>query len=162
VPGIYVHSLFGSRSHHEGVEKTGRYRSINREKFRRSELEQALADPSSLRHQVFYPYLDLIRARASHSAFHPNSGQRVLLPDQTGSASLFVLLRTSIANGKRVFCIHNISSTEQPLRVNLKALDIPGENEFQDLISGTVYAARDQALLLTIKPYQVLWLEPLT
>jgi sucrose phosphorylase len=162
VPGIYVHSLFGSRSHHEGVEKTGRYRSINREKFRRSELEQALADPSALRHQVFYPYLDLIRARASHSAFHPNSGQRVLLPDQTGSASLFVLLRTSIANGKRVFCIHNISSTEQPLRVNLKALDIPGENEFQDLISGTVYAARDQALLLTIKPYQVLWLEPLT
>jgi hypothetical protein len=61
-----------------------------------------------------------------------------------------------------VFCIHNISSTEQPLRVNLKALDIPGENEFQDLISGTVYAAGDQALVLPTKPYQVLWLEALT
>jgi sucrose phosphorylase len=162
VPGIYVHSLFGSRSHHAGVEKTGRYRSINREKFRRSELEHALADPSSLRHRVFYPYLDLIRARASHPAFHPNGAQRVLLSDQTGSASLFVLLRTSIADGRSVVCIHNVSSTEQPVRVNLKALDIPGGNEFQDLISGTVYASRDQALVLTIKPYQVLWLEPLT
>ncbi|MEA3342321.1 MAG: sugar phosphorylase, partial [Chloroflexota bacterium] len=61
VPGIYVHSLFGSRSYPAGVEQTGRYRSINREKFRRDELERALADPSSLRHQVFYPYLRLIR-----------------------------------------------------------------------------------------------------
>jgi sucrose phosphorylase len=162
VPGIYVHSLFGSRSHHAGVERTGRYRSINREKFRRRELEQALADPASLRHQVLYPYLELIRARASHAAFHPNSGQRVLIPDQTGSASLYVLLRTSIGDGRSVVCIHNVSSTEQLLRVKLKALDIPGRREFQDLISGTVYAAGDQALVLPTKPYQVLWLEALT
>jgi sucrose phosphorylase len=162
VPGIYVHSLFGSRSHHEGVEKTGRYRSINRERFRRSELEQGLADPSSLRHQVFYPYLDLIRARASHSAFHPNSAQRVLLPDETGSSSLFALVRTSIANGGGIFCVHNISSKKQQLRASLKGLDIPAGKGFQDLISGTVYSARDGTLALTIKPYQVLWLAPMT
>jgi sucrose phosphorylase len=162
VPGIYVHSLFGSRSYHKGVEETGRYRSINREKFRRGELEQALADPFSLRHQVFYPYLDLIRARASHPAFHPNGAQRVLLPEETGSASLFVLVRTAIADGRSVLCTHNVSSKKQPLRANLKALDIPGRDEFQDLISGTIYPARDDALDLIIRPYQVLWLEPLT
>jgi hypothetical protein len=162
VPGIYAHSLFGSCSHHAGVERTGRYRSINREKFRRSELEQALADPASLRHRVFYPYLDLIRARASHCAFDPSGAQRVLLPEETGSASLFVLLRTSVADGRSVVCIQNTSSTEQPLRVNLNALDISGGSEFRDLISGTTYAARGQALALSMKPYQVLWLEALT
>jgi glycosidase len=161
VPGVYVHSLFGSRSHHEGVAKTGRYRSINREKFQRSELEQALADPSSLQHRVFYRYLDLIRARSSHSGFHPNGAQRVFMPDKVGSASLFALLRTSIGSNSSVFCIHNASSTQQPLRANLKAIDIPGGSAFRDLISGAIYPPRDDALVLTIKPYQVLWLEPL-
>ncbi|MGD2177613.1 MAG: sugar phosphorylase [Anaerolineae bacterium] len=162
VPGIYVHSLFGSLSHHEGVERTGQYRSINREKFQRNKLEQALADRSSLRHQVFYPYGDLIRARASHPAFHPHGAQRVLLPDDMGSASLFALLRTSIVNGRSVFCVHNVSNKQQQVRANLQALDIPGVDGFQDLISGKIYSAKDDALVLTIKPYQVLWLDPLT
>jgi sucrose phosphorylase len=162
VPGIYVHSLFGSRSYHKGVEETGRYRSINREKFLRGELEQALADPFSLRHQVFYPYLNLIRARTSHSAFHPTGAQRVLLPDETGSASLFAVLRTSMADGGSVLCVHNTSLALQPMRVDLKALDIPGGGEFRDLISGTTYLARGDVLVLDIRPYQVLWVEPLT
>ncbi|MGD9028385.1 MAG: sugar phosphorylase [Anaerolineae bacterium] len=161
VPGIYVHSLFGSRSHHQGVAMTGRYRSINREKLQRSELEQALADPASLRHQVFYRYLDLIRARASHPAFHPNAAQRVLLPDETGSPSLFALLRTPVGRNRPVVCVHNTSSTQQPLRVGLKAFDISGGNGFHDLLSGAIYPVRDDALVVTIEPYQVLWLEPL-
>ena len=33
VPGIYFHSLFGSRNYIEGVRETGRFRSINREKL---------------------------------------------------------------------------------------------------------------------------------
>jgi sucrose phosphorylase len=162
VPGVYFHSLFGSRSHHKGVETTGRYRSINREKLQCRTLEQALADQSSLRHRVFYPYLDLIRARASHPAFHPGAAQRVLLPDATGGTSLFALLRTSIAGDRSVLCLHNISSTHQPLRTNLRALVVPDGDGFQDLISGAVYPACDDGLGVTIKPYQVLWLEPLT
>jgi sucrose phosphorylase len=162
VPGIYVHSLFGSRSYHEGVERTGRYRSINREKLQRGELEQALADPSSLRHQVFYRYLDLIRARASHPAFHPNHAQRVLLPDETGSASLFALVRTSPADDRSVLCIHNTSSERQPAHLDRRVLDKAGGNAFQNLITGAIYPTTDDALVLPLKPYQVLWLEPLT
>jgi sucrose phosphorylase len=162
VPGIYVHSFFGSRSYHKGVEQTGRYRSINREKFRRSALEQALTDPASLRHQVCHAYLDLVRARASHPAFHPNGAQRVLHPDETESPSLFVLVRTSIAQDRSVLCIHNISCKKQVLHTRLRSLDLPGEDEFQDLISGTTYSVKGDALALTLKPYQVLWLEPLS
>jgi sucrose phosphorylase len=120
-----------------------------------------LADPASLRHQVFYRYLDLIRARASHPAFHPNAAQRVLLPDETGSPSLFALLRTPVGRNRPVVCVHNTSSTQQPLRVGLKAFDISGGNGFHDLLSGAIYPVRDDALVVTIEPYQVLWLEPL-
>jgi sucrose phosphorylase len=159
VPGIYVHSLLGSRSHHEGVEKSGRYRSINREKFQRSPLERTLADPSSLRHQVFFPYLDLIRARVSHSAFHPNGAQRVLLPGQMGNRALLTLVRTDPDGHESILCIHNVSNTRQSLRANLKTLDMPLSDLFEDLVSGTLYPSVGQELALTIRPYGVLWLK---
>ncbi len=156
VPGIYVHSLFGSRSYPAGVEQTERYRSINREKFRRDELEQSLADSSSLRHQVFYPYLHLIRTRAAHPAFHPNGAQEVLF----GNRALFTLVRTSPDGGEQVLCIHNVSGAAQPFRTDLKALSIQHTGALRDVISGTSYLVGDgDDLALTVGPYQVLWLK---
>jgi len=162
VPGIYVHSLFGSRSDPEGVQETGRYRSINREKFQRRDLEHALADPTSRRHQVLYAYLDMIRARTSHPAFHPNAGQHVVPPEATGSASLFVLLRTSRTSGQRVLCIHNAALTEQPLRLDLRALGIGRPGAFQDLLSPATYSTTGHTLELNVVPYQALWLEAIS
>ncbi len=156
VPGIYVHSLFGSRSYHAGVEQTGRYRSINREKFQRDELERQLADPSSLRHKVFYPYLHLIRTRAAQRAFHPNGAQRVLF----GNEALFTLLRTSPDGREKIICIHNVSDAAQPFQTDLKALSIQHAGTLRDIISGNSYAVSDDNdLALTVGPYQVLWLK---
>ena len=162
VPGIYVHSLFGSRSDPEGVQETGRYRSINREKFQRRELEHALADPTSVRHQVLYAYLDMIRARTSHPAFHPNAEQHVVPPEATGSASLFVLVRTSRTSGQRVLCIHNAALTEQPLRLDLRALGMGRPGAFQDLLSPATYSTTGHTLELNVMPYQALWLEAIS
>ena len=53
VPGIYFHSLFGSRNWKEGVEITKHNRTINRQKLVRDELEKQLADSESLRSKVF-------------------------------------------------------------------------------------------------------------
>jgi sucrose phosphorylase len=151
-----VHSLFGSRSYPAGVEQTGRYRSINREKFRRGELERELADRSSLRHQVFYSYLHLIRTRATHPAFHPNGAQEVLLGDER----LFTLVRTSPDGEEKVLCVHNVSGAAQPFRVNLKALSIRHAGALRDIISGTPYPVDSgDELALTVGPYQVLWLD---
>ena len=156
VPGIYVHSLFGSRSWREGVARTGHNRTINREKFRREELERALADPSSLRHKVFYPYLHLIRTRAAHPAFHPNGAQEVLF----GNEALFVLVRTSPDGDEKVLCIHNVSDTTQPFRADLKALSMRHAGTLRDVISGTIYSVDERdSLTLTVGPYQVLWLK---
>ena len=155
VPGIYVHSLFGSRSDPAGVEQTGRYRSINRAKFRRDDLEQELADLSSLRHQVFYPYLHLIRTRAAHPAFHPNGAQEVLL----GNESLFTLVRTSPDGDDKILCIHNVSDAEQPFSANLASLPFPRSGQVRDLITGATFPANGSGdLSLQVAPYQVLWL----
>ncbi|RLC87210.1 MAG: sugar phosphorylase [Chloroflexi bacterium] len=154
-PGIYVHSLFGSRSYRAGVEQTGRYRSINREKFRRDKLERALADPSSLRNRVFYPYLCLIRARTAHRAFHPNGPQRIL----TVHPSLFALLRTAPDGSESLLCVHNVSNVEQPFSVNLNSLPFPHSGQVRDIITGDVFPVKSSSKLsLSVTPYQSLWL----
>jgi glycosidase len=155
-PGIYVHSLFGSRSYHAGVKQTGRYRSINREKLRRDQLERALADRSSLRHRVFYSYLDLIRTRTAHRAFHPNGPQQILFVHP----ALFVLLRTAPSGNAPLLCIHNVSDGEQPFSVNLSSITFPRSEQMRDLIAGTVFPVNASGeLTLQVAPYQVLWLK---
>jgi sucrose phosphorylase len=78
VPGIYFHSLFGSRGWPEGVRLTGYNRAINRQKLDRATLEAELADPHSPRSQVFRRTLRLLEARRGSPAFHPMGVQRVL------------------------------------------------------------------------------------
>jgi len=155
VPGIYVHSLFGSRSYHAGVKQTGHYRSINRGKFRRSDLERELADRASLRHRVFYPYLHLVHTRTAHRAFHPNGPQRVLYVHP----ALFVLLRTAPNGSASLLCIHNVSNAEQPFQASLDPLPFPCSGQVRDLITGTTFPVDASGnLTLHLAPYQVLWL----
>jgi glycosidase len=156
VPGIYVHSLLGSRSYREGVQKTGRYRTINREKLRRGDLEAALADPALLRHQVFQRYVHLLRVRTSQRAFHPNGVQKVLFDND----ALFALLRTSPDGQEQILCIHNVSDRDQLFQTNLDELRMPHCNAVQDIISGARYPASGNGqLTLIVKSYQVLWLK---
>ncbi len=156
VPGIYVHSLLGSRSYREGVEKTGRYRTINREKLRWDELKTALADPTTLRRQVFQRYVHLLRVRTSQKAFHPNGAQEILFSND----ALFALVRTSPDNGERVVCVHNVSGNDQPFQMNLDRVGLQKVDSLRDLVSGARYAVgEDQRLRLVVQPYQVLWLK---
>jgi len=109
MPGIYFHSLFGSRNWRQGVEITGRNRTINRQKFLRPALEAELARPSSLRAKIFHRYRRALRARASSAAFHPNGGQEILDVGQ----HIFALLRTSPGRRERVLCLHNVTAQAQ-------------------------------------------------
>jgi sucrose phosphorylase len=155
VPGVYVHSILGSRSYHAGVQETGRYRSINREKLRRAELQAALADPASLRRQVFERYVRLLRLRAAHKAFHPNGPQKVL----DVNPALFSLLRVSPDGQERVLCLHNVSDQEQRFEVNLEALGVPRGDAWRDLLTGGRCPLGESGELAgVLSPYQVLWL----
>ncbi len=152
VPGIYIHSLLGSRSWRAGVELTGRNRTINRQKFDRVELEAELARPGSLRDQVFRAYVHRLRQRGAHPAFHPQGTQRVILGD---NPALLTLLRTAPDGGSTVLCLHNVSGRPQVAQV--VEADLPaGDGPLVDLIGGEDYPAG--GLVFPLAPYQALWL----
>ena len=71
VPGIYFHSLFGSRNYLDGVKMTGINRSINREKFNAAWLESQLLEESTLPRRVFLAYKRLLSVRINENAFDP-------------------------------------------------------------------------------------------
>jgi len=153
VPGIYVHSLLGSRSWPEGITRTGRNRSINREKFDRSALERALADPASLRSRVLAAYRHLLQARGSQPAFHPYGQQQVLHLDER----VFSLLRISPQGDSRALCLHNVSG--QPLSIETSVDGIlPQASTCRDLLTAEAYAVEGGRLILSLPPYAVRWL----
>ncbi|MEE2925442.1 MAG: alpha-amylase family glycosyl hydrolase [bacterium] len=103
LPGIYFHSLFGSRNDHAGVETTGANRSINREKLTQVRLEKELKN--GLRPLVFQPYMDMLEIRANQLAFDPYGDFEFPVTDE----SIFCILRSS--GGQKLACIHNFSDS---------------------------------------------------
>ena len=142
VPGIYFHSLFGSRGWLEGVKETGRNRTINRQKCDRGMLEEELNDPSSLRSRVFKRYTQLLKLRSASAAFHPHGSQQIL----DYGDSLFALLRISPDEGERVLCLHNVSPRPCAVTLNFEIAD--------DLISNLKFKNH-----FTLSPYQIAWLK---
>jgi glucosylglycerate phosphorylase len=152
VPGIYFHSLFGSRSWRAGVGVTGRNRTINRQKFDLAAFETELADPASLRSLVFQRFTRLLRARGASPAFDPHGRQQVV---DCGNA-IFALLRISPDGSQRVLCLHNVSKQSQNVIPDLK--DIFSSGLLNDRITGSAIDASTGSL--SLQPYQILWLTP--
>lgn len=150
IPGVYIHSLLGTRNDYQRVEHSGHSRSINRHQWSLAALEAALADPASDHYRVMTRLQGLLRLRAAQPAFHPNATQFTL---QLGT-SLFGFWRQSMDRRQSIFCISNI--TDQPQPLNLLDLNLIDDHGWGDLISGECYPGRDLQLLL--QPYQTLWL----
>ncbi|MBN1679287.1 MAG: sugar phosphorylase [Anaerolineae bacterium] len=150
VPGIYIHSLLGSRNWNAGVAATGRLRTINREKLDKNTVRRELEDPHTLRHRVFEAYRHLITVRVTQKAFHPNGAQTVLQLHPV----LFALLRTSPDGTEQIAAIHNVSGERITLDQN--AVPLPGSAAYDDLVSGQHIAP---GAPLVVAPYQVLWLK---
>ncbi|MCB8949302.1 MAG: alpha-glucosidase C-terminal domain-containing protein [Ardenticatenaceae bacterium] len=138
VPGIYFHSLFGSQNWREGVQQTGRNRTINRQKFQRETLEKELA--GGLRQHVFAGYSHLLRLRTAEKAFHPIGEQKIL----NLHPAVFAVLRSH--QQEALLCLHNVSA-------QAITLDLPLTG--RDLVTGTAVPAQ-----LSLAPYQVAWIKP--
>ena len=136
MPGIYFHSLFGSRNDREAALASGINRRINRQRFSRAALEAELADAHSLRARVFGHYQSLLRVRRAQTAFHPRGDQHVLSCDPR----VFAVLRTSPDGGERVLCLHNVSN-------EVVSVSIAG---------GSIGQSRPRDYML--RPFEVNWL----
>jgi len=111
VPGIYFHSLFGSRNDREAALQSGINRRINRQKLTRAGLEADLADPHSVRSRVFRRFAELLAFRRAHPAFAPGAAQQVV---EAGDA-VFAVRRETRDARERVLCLHNLSGQRAPL-----------------------------------------------
>ena len=129
VPGIYFHSLFGSRGWLAGVQQTGRNRTINREKCQLDELQNQLADANSLRSKVFTKYSQLLKMRSNSSAFDPHGKQNIV----DLHPSVFALERISPDGETHILCLHNVSQQTVTFSTNGKTI--------------------------TLEPYQVEWIK---
>ncbi len=144
VPATYIHSLLGSRNWVEGVEKTGRAITVNREKLDIGNLQAELNNPASFRSRVFYPYLNMIRIRKRQKAFHPNAAFEILEVDPR----IFAIKRYS--DNQTIYALTNISGAE----ISLSLADNLAQARMTDLITGDLVNTE----ILTLQPYQYVWL----
>jgi sucrose phosphorylase len=150
VPGIYVHSLVGSRNCHPCLAETGRARSLNRQKWTLAELRGLVADPTGHARQVFDGYRRLLRLRRGQPAFDPASSQQVL----PGDPALFTLLRGAELDAP-LLCSVNV--TGRPATLRLDAAGLP-RRAWRDLLSGERFDVVDGDLVAPMALYQIRWL----
>lgn len=144
VPGIYIHSLLGSMNWTEGVEQTGRARTINREKLEYGKVLNKLEDPDSFRSRIYSPYMEMIRKRRMNKAFHPNSEFKVLEMDRR----IFAVQRGS--GSETVYALVNFCS--EPVGFDLSGV-ADTDQKMIDIITG-----RPMDVQGLLPPYGIVWL----
>ncbi len=151
IPALYIHSLLATPNYHEGVEQTGRARSINRRRWQREELDELLADVQSDQALVFGELRRRIKIRREQPAFHPDARQEVLHLGE----HLFGFWRVSLDGEQRLFAVHNLTDQERSLYLD-GALDGQFEGRWVGLLTGEVVTS--QRAVIELPPYHVLWL----
>jgi len=150
VPGIYIHSLFGTENYLEGVKETGQKRTINRKKFQYDKLKKDLANSNSRECKIFTEFRKLIHKRKSEKAFHPNGKQEVLFLKK----EIFSLLRTSPDGKEKIIVLHNVTDNIQKFRFTKNQYDL-SKKEYFDIISEKIVDIEK----ISLKPYQIMWLK---
>ena len=153
MPGVYFHSLFGSRGWHDGVSRSGQARSVNREKLNRAALEEELAKPATLRSHIYCGMRRLLRARQRSAAFAPRSEQCVL---RAGSG-VFAFTRGPESDGGQVLCVHNVTAREQTFPCNAWKAGAGTKRQVEDLIGARRYDWHSM-VSLHLRPFQSMWL----
>ncbi|GAB6189086.1 alpha-amylase family glycosyl hydrolase [Marinitoga arctica] len=148
VPGIYIHSLLGSRNYYEGVKKTGINRTINREKLDYETLEKEINDPNSLRYKIFNAIKNMLKIRISNKVFNPKSDQKVLFLDNRVFSFIReyedekILILTNVSNKDITIVLKNMLS-EKPV----------------DLLSNKKIEVINNKLIIKLMPYETLWIK---
>ncbi len=152
LPGIYFHSLLGSRGDPAGAAASGIPRRINREKNGREELERELADSGSRRAQVFAGFREMLQARGGSAAFHPAAPQEII----SGDPRLFVVLRSSTDGAEHRLCLQNVSA-ETVTTVVTPGTAHAGRRWRVVLGRTGALVLTDDGVQVALQPYEVLW-----
>ena len=149
IPGMYIHSLLGTRNDYERVENTGHYRAINRHQWDCDALAGVLAREAPATHRVSPPQ-SCWPSAAGRAAFHPNATQFTL---HLG-AGLFGYWRQSHGQAPERLLYQQYHGMSHVLA--LSAINLIDTQDWMDLVSGEPCQHRDQ--LLVLQPYQTVWI----
>ncbi|MBN2737200.1 MAG: alpha-amylase [Spirochaetales bacterium] len=108
VPGIYFHSLIGSKNWSQGPVKTGHKRSINRQKLDIDDLLKSL-DPNLDQGKLFREYKTLIMIRTKEPAFHPKAPFKCLWINER----VFCFSRGR--GSESLLCLFNLTGKKQKI-----------------------------------------------
>ena len=150
IPALYIHTLTGTLNDVEGVERSGRLRSINRRRWQRSELDLLLDSPSTPTHDVFHALNRLLDQRRQEPCFHPNATQRVLV----SAPELLAVERGPLNDGRRLLALYNVTDLPLPLEnVGEAVTQALEKHAWQALDPANPWVAEG-----ALPPYAVRWL----
>lgn len=153
VPGVYVHSLFGSHNCDTCDQNSNQPRSINREKFSYEQVVAVLSDPDHREALIFQRYIQLLVCRKENSAFAPLAQQKILKLDER----VLAICRENKQDHQTVICLTNVS--DEHVDIDLPADFIAEGEVFTDLITGKVFYKNRGTVKLLLQPYQTYWIE---
>ena len=149
IPALYIHTLTGTLNDVEGVERSGRLRSINRRRWQLEELALLLESPSTPTHDVFHALHRLLEQRRQEPCFHPNAPQRVI----ETPPELLAIERGPLRNGRRLLALYNVTDGKFDLAHAGDALNQAlTQYHWQPLDPLTAHHEE------TLPPYAVRWL----
>ncbi|MBN2038889.1 MAG: sugar phosphorylase [Spirochaetes bacterium] len=160
VPGIYLHSLIGTKNDIDAVISTKSKRDINRTVIDKKAVDEALSDPFSKFSRINRELGRLIKMRTRLRAFHPNGDQKVLYI----ASEIFSVLRISPEKDQHIIAMINVTANTCHLQIDLKDIDVPEKCKYDeywfDIVSEEEYMTSGSILRITLQPYDIVWLQP--
>ena len=141
VPGIYIHSLLGSRNDYYGKEISGIPRRINREQLDYETLTEQLEKDTN-RKLIFDTIINRLKIRRKESAFSPQASQRVRKENE----KVINFIRQNSRTNETIHVLINVSGEEQ----NIAYGTLKGRNL---LTGGMVDGA------ITLKAWECAWVK---
>ena len=114
IPAIYFNSMFGNSNDNSKYIISGNKRDLNRYRWNKDKIEDHLKDQNSKQNKYYKNMSNILAIRSKQKAFHPNAIRKTL---KLG-ANFFGIKRISTDNKQSIYCITNMTSKLQLLKVN--------------------------------------------
>lgn len=142
IPGIYIHSLLGSRNDYYGKTTSGIPRRINREKLSYDYVACQLKEETN-RKKIFDELIHRLNIRKEQTAFSPTAKQEVKKIDP----EVLTFIRRNEETGEKIWVLINVSGKQKTIMdPQLKGKNLLGMRENVDQC-------------IQLKPWECAWVK---
>ena len=145
IPAIYFNSMFGNSNDNSKYIISGNKRDLNRYRWNKNKIEDYLKDQNSKQNKYYKNMSNILTIRRKQKAFHPDANRKTL---KLGS-NFFGIKRVSTDNKQSIYCITNMTSKLQLLKVNKNILSK------KNLLKSRLIKKSNK---IQFDPFQTVWL----